>query len=117
MRVALLVCSSLVMACASHVDLVAPPASAPIGERIAAYEQLKGLSYDTRTVTTTTTMGPTSTADFTDDMHLANGVRVFFARDMLTVVPEQSLTAKYANAAASKRATAIWLTVGAVLSV
>jgi hypothetical protein len=114
--------SLLVMGCASHVDLVVPPASAPVGERIAAYEQLKGLSYDTRLVTTTTTMsgyaaGATSTAYFTDDMHLANGTRVFFAQDMLKVVPEDSLTARYANAARGKRSTAIWLTVAAVASV
>ncbi len=122
MRLAAVLIGSLATACASHVDLVAPPASAPVAERVAAYEQLKGLSYDTRTVTNTMTTsgmaaGATSTAYFTDDMHLANGASVFFAQDILKVVPEESVTARYANAARSKRATAIWLTVGAVLSV
>jgi hypothetical protein len=122
MRVGVFVFGSLVTACASHVDLVAPAASAPVNERIAAYEQLKGLSYDTRTVTTTTTMngsaaGATSTAYFTDDMHLANGTRVFYAQDILKVVPEESITARYASAARSKRSTAIWLTLAAVASV
>jgi len=72
--------------CAAHVDLQAPPASASVRTRVAAYDQLKGLSYHQTTVTTFGTMG-SSTSHSTDYLQLANGTRVYYAEDLLVILP------------------------------
>jgi hypothetical protein len=115
MRIALLACLALT-GCAAHVDLVAPPSSASVDSRVAAYDRLKGLSYHSTTVTTYGAMGG-STGHSTDYMQLANGERVYFPEDILSVVPDESPAAKAADASRSKRDTArtlTWLAVAAV---
>jgi hypothetical protein len=103
------------VACASHVDLRAPAASAPLDTRLAAYDELKGLSYHETTVTTYGTIG-SSTSHSTDYMQLANGTRVYYPEDLLPVVPDDSPSAKAATASESKRETAHMLTWGTVAS-
>ena len=72
--------------CAEHLELRAPPASAPAQERVAAYNELKGLSYHETTVTTIGTIG-SGTTHSTDYMQLANGGRVYYPEDLLRSFP------------------------------
>jgi hypothetical protein len=106
----------LLTGCASHVDLTAPPPLAPVSARVAAYEDLKGLSYRSTTVTTYGSFGPTTTHS-TDYMQLANGARVYYPEDILPVVAEGSPPAVAAEASKSKRETAGWLALASALSV
>jgi flagellar basal body L-ring protein FlgH len=115
MRIALLACLALT-GCAAHVDLVAPPASAPLQSRVAAYDRLKGLSYHSTTITTYGPYGG-STSHATDYMQLASGDRVYYPEDILPVVPDDSPAAKAADASRSKRDTTRTLTWLAVASV
>jgi len=103
-------------ACASHVELRAPPASAPLQTRAEAYDQLKGLSYHETTITTFGTVG-SGTSHSTDYLQLANGTRVYYPEDLLPIVADDSPTAKAAHASESKRETAHLLTWGSVASV
>jgi hypothetical protein len=118
MRTALLVGVGLLLlpGCAEHLELRAPPASAPTSERVGAYNELRGLSYHETTVTTVGTIGA-ATSHSTDYMQLANGGRVYYPEDLLPVVPEDSPSARAAHASRSKRDTAGMLTLGSVLSV
>jgi hypothetical protein len=101
--------------CAAHVDLQAPPASAPVQTRLDAYEKLESLSYHQSTITTIGRFG-SSTTHSTDYMQLANGTRVYYPEDVLPVVPEDSPTAVAAQASQSKRDTARILTLASIVS-
>jgi hypothetical protein len=116
MRIALLACLALT-GCASHVDLVAPPATASVQTRVEAFDKLKGISYHSTTITTVGVYGGASTGHSTDYMQLANGERVYFPEDILPVVPEDSPSAKAAEASRSKRDTTRTLTWLAIASV
>ncbi|HZU83302.1 MAG TPA: hypothetical protein VE987_10315, partial [Polyangiaceae bacterium] len=102
--------------CASHADLIAPPPSAPLRSRLAAYDELKSLSYHSTTVTTYGSFG-SSTTRSTDYMQLANGTRVYYPEDILPVVPEGSAPANAAEASKSKRDLASVLALTSALSI
>jgi hypothetical protein len=84
--------------CAEHIELQAPPATAPVQTRVTAYNALRGLSYHQTTVTTSGTMGASSTSHYTDYLQLANGGRVYYPVDVLPVVADDSPSAKAAQA-------------------
>ncbi len=107
----------LLVGCAAHVDLRAPPAIAPVEARVDAYNQLRGLSYHSTTTTTYGTFGAGMASHSIDYLQLANGTRVYYPEDLIPVVAEDSPPAKAAEASVSKRGTARLLTLGAVLSV
>jgi hypothetical protein len=89
--------SCTLFACRSHVALSAPQPSAPVAERVQAYDQLPVGSY--RSV---------------DYLQLANGARVYYPDDLLPIVPPDSPTAKAVDASVSKRHTATGLGYGAI---
>lgn len=86
--------------CASHVTLWAPPTSAPLEARAAAYRTLRSTS----AVQTTTSVSGGGTS-FENQMLLADGTTVSYPEDILPVVPEDSESADYVRRSLRKRST------------
>ena len=91
-RVMVIACAAA--GCRAHVQLAAPPAGAPEGERIAAYARLRpgpiGFEYH-------------KGAAVDSHVELGDGTRIGYAADLEPVVLPSSQTAAYAARAASAR--------------
>jgi hypothetical protein len=82
--------------CAGHVQLSAPPASAPGEQRLAAYDDLRPIEYETRT---------SRRSGYTDvvSLELNDGTKVRLPEDLLPLVPEKSPAAQAMREARSHR--------------
>jgi hypothetical protein len=100
-------------ACAPHVVLAVPPATAPVVERERAYEQLKAESVH-QTTFIHSAESRMSDSKFTDYLTLANGQRVYFPEDIEPVVAPNSPADVAARSSASKHSWAFGLAMGAI---
>lgn len=73
--------------CAGHVHLTAPPTNASAQERVAAYDDLHPIEYET----VTSQKGGYTDVAF---LELNNGTKVRLAEDLLPLVPADSPAAQ-----------------------
>jgi hypothetical protein len=89
-----------VLGCNAHVSLSIPPPSAPLAEREAAYLELRPVR-----INQTFMYGPNGATSFGQELALANGSKVYYPEDILTVVPRTSKTAELVELSRSLNAT------------
>ena len=110
----------LTTGCRSHVQLSAPPPTAPLPERMAAYERLRSTGYQQTHVTTVNRWGAaTGTTRTTDFLQLASGERVYFPEDILPAVGPNSPSGIAAlESQASRGAARAWsiVSIGALVA-
>lgn len=92
-------------ACHAHVQLSAPPASAPSAERLGAYQRLRATGYQQTQVVTVGQYGVTGVTRTTDFLQLQSGERVYYPEDILPVVGPDSPAGLAAAASVSARDT------------
>ena len=104
--------------CYAHVPLEAPPASAPVPQRIAAYEELAPTQVHRTQNFVATGYVVSQGLRTTDYMRLKGGAKVHFPEDLLPIVPEGSSTALRAMESVEDRSSASaysWLFVGSMV--
>jgi hypothetical protein len=104
--VASIVALAQLVACHSHVELAAPPRSAPVAERLGAYARLRATGYQQTQIVTVGRFGVTGVSRSTDFLQLSSGERVYYAEDILPVVGPDSPAGLAAAASLSARETA-----------
>jgi hypothetical protein len=105
-------------ACHEHIELRAPESSAPEPARLRAYQELAPLSYHETQVAYVSGYGfPVGTVKKTDYLQLADGRRVYYAEDILPVVPDDSPAALAANDSSSNRHLSNLLYAGGVAAI
>lgn len=96
-KVGFLLCFWVYFGCAKPIALEAPTASAPVADRLAAYEELKPLEIQSSTVMYYNPQsGGVSTRTYTY-LHLANGMVISDPALLLPVVFPDSETARWAE--------------------
>jgi hypothetical protein len=83
-------------ACQAHVGLNAPAKEAPLEERARAYEELRPLSHHESVLVTTQNGFVASATPLPGYLQLNSGARVYYAEDLLPVLPPDSVAAKAA---------------------
>jgi len=83
--------------CHKHVVLNAPPASAPLQERVAAYEKLQPLSMHETHLMHKRGLAVTGFIRRVDYLQLANSERVYYPEDLLPAVGSDSATGQAAK--------------------
>ncbi len=101
-------------ACEPHQQLSAPPATAAEAERVAAYEKLQPLSMHRTDITYLQGGVAVGHEREVDYLQVADGRRVYYAEDILPVVPEGSPAAIAAKRSSSKRQLADGLYWGGI---